>query len=64
MQRLQNNRTGFLINRQKELDEIINAFKPEEFINDKKLSGEFLLGYHCQRQNSYNKTEAETSENT
>lgn len=23
---------------------------PEDFINDKPLSGEFLLGYHCQRE--------------
>lgn len=50
MQRLQNNRAGFLTNRQKELDEIMGAFKSDDFICDKKLSGEFLLAYHCQRQ--------------
>ncbi|GAB6153868.1 hypothetical protein JCM17380_26180 [Desulfosporosinus burensis] len=26
-------------------------FKPEDFISDKRLSGEFLLGYHCQLEN-------------
>jgi CRISPR-associated protein Csd1 len=31
------------------IDEIKTAFITEDFINDKSLSGEFLLGYHCQR---------------
>lgn len=35
---------------QQMISDIIAAFEPEEFINDKKLSGEFLLGYHCQRE--------------
>ena len=50
MQRLQINRTGFLVNRKKELDAVQAAFQPEEFTNDKALTGEFLLGYHCQKQ--------------
>ena len=49
MQRLQNSRTGFLINRKKELDEILNAFEPKDFMSEKPLTGEFLLGFHCQR---------------
>ncbi|MCG6201147.1 type I-C CRISPR-associated protein Cas8c/Csd1 [Psychromonas antarctica] len=49
MQRLQNTRTGFLVNRQKELDNILNAFNSDEFKSEKPLSGEFLLGFHCQR---------------
>ena len=32
------------------IDEVIASFEPDEFINDKRLSGEFLLGYHCQRE--------------
>ena len=32
------------------MDQIINAFSPEDFTSDKPLSGEFLLGYHCQRE--------------
>lgn len=31
------------------LDEVMNQFNPEEFALDKALSGEFLLGFHCQR---------------
>ena len=50
MQRLQGKRAGFLINRKKELDAVSAAFIPEDFISEKALSGEFLLGYHCQKQ--------------
>jgi CRISPR-associated protein Csd1 len=32
------------------LDNIMCLFEPEDFINDTRLSGEFLLGYHCQRE--------------
>ncbi|MBI4690170.1 MAG: type I-C CRISPR-associated protein Cas8c/Csd1 [Nitrospirae bacterium] len=33
------------------MDEVMCKFDPiEEFNDDKPLSGEFLLGYHCQRQ--------------
>lgn len=32
------------------IDEIMASFDSEEFISDRKLSGEFLLGYHCQKQ--------------
>ncbi|MCL5069412.1 MAG: type I-C CRISPR-associated protein Cas8c/Csd1 [Actinobacteria bacterium] len=33
------------------IDEIMNKFETvEDFNNDKPLSGEFLLGYHCQRE--------------
>lgn len=31
-------------------DEVVAAFAGDDFMNDSKLSGEFLLGYHCQRQ--------------
>lgn len=50
MMRLQNNRRGFLVNRKKELDTVQALFYPDDFTSDKSLSGEFLLGYHCQRQ--------------
>lgn len=36
--------------RQKLISEVIDMFKPDDFISDKKLSGEFLLGYHSQRE--------------
>lgn len=58
IQRLQSRRPGFVVNRQKELDKIMSAFKGGEFTYDKKLSGEFLLAYHCQRQNSRNEQES------
>lgn len=48
-QRLRVSRTGFLINMKNLIDSICNMFKTDEFTNDNPLSGEFLLGYHCQR---------------
>ena len=33
-----------------EISEVMALFAAEDFISDKPLSGEFLLGYHCQRQ--------------
>ena len=41
---------GFLFNRERLLDEITDSFNAADFMNDARLSGEFLLGYHCQRQ--------------
>jgi len=49
MHRLQGTRGGFLTNRKKELDAVASSFQNEDFILDKPLTGEFLLGYHCQR---------------
>jgi CRISPR-associated protein Csd1 len=36
--------------RQKMIDEVKDMFEPTDFINDKRLSGEFLLGYSSQRE--------------
>lgn len=47
--RLRNSRLGFLIKRNTEIDEIMNKFIPTEFTDNTKLTGEFLLGYHCQK---------------
>lgn len=44
---------GKSIKKKKIIDEVIASFNPREFMNDKRLSGEFLLGYHCQRQALY-----------
>ncbi len=33
----------------KVMDEVMCAFETEDFINDRPLTGEFLIGYHCQR---------------
>ncbi len=48
--RLRARRPGFLRKMEERLDRVIAAFKDEDFMNDGKLSGEFLLGYHCERQ--------------
>jgi CRISPR-associated protein Csd1 len=63
MQRLQGSRAGFLTNRNKELDAIMAAFLPKDFTSDKPLSGEFLLGYHCQKQDWQNKKDADQKNN-
>jgi len=42
-------RRGFLHKVQTEIDEVICSFGVDDFISDKRLTGEFLLAYHCQR---------------
>jgi len=49
MQRLQSSRGGFLHNMREMLDHVCGMFQREEFQSERPLSGEFLLGYHCQR---------------
>ena len=41
---------GKSLKRQGLISEVMAMFTPEDFISPKKLSGEFLLGYHCQRE--------------
>lgn len=48
--RLRARRAGFIHEMDKLHDEIVNAFQGDDFTDDRKLSGEFLLGYHCQRR--------------
>jgi CRISPR-associated protein Csd1 len=50
MTRLRNLRPGVLYKKEQLLDEVTCAFKPGDFLRDTALSGEFLLGYHSQRQ--------------
>lgn len=49
MRQLKSSRPGFLTNINNELDAVMNQFEPEEFNSPKALTGEFLLGFHCQR---------------
>jgi CRISPR-associated protein Csd1 len=49
MQRLQSSRGGFLHNMREMIDKVFGMFQREEFQSERPLSGEFLLGYHCQR---------------
>jgi CRISPR-associated protein Csd1 len=48
--RLRAKRAGFIREMENLLDEVIPSFQGDDFLDDRKLSGEFLLGYHCQRQ--------------
>ena len=41
---------GRAVKYQKVIDEVMCAFNTDDFISDKPLSGEFLIGYHCQRK--------------
>lgn len=47
--RLRNLRPGFLHAMEHELDDVMAAFVGDGFRSDSVLTGEFLLGYHCQR---------------
>jgi CRISPR-associated protein Csd1 len=57
--RLRAKRPAFLVAMENQLDEIVNLFQIDDFMEDRKLSGEFLLGYHCQRQTLRTRPEAE-----
>jgi len=49
--RLRAQRGGLMFKRQQLLDDTMGKFTVDDFTNDAPLTGEFLLGYHCQRQN-------------
>lgn len=53
--RLRAKGAGLLLPIEKEMDEVFDAFAPDEFRSDKPLSGEFLLGFHCQRSSLWAK---------
>ncbi len=38
------------------IGEVNSLFNPEDFTSDKPLTGEYLLGYYCQRQKLSEKT--------
>jgi CRISPR-associated protein Csd1 len=48
--RLRTSRGAFLHRLETRLDEVVAAFAVREFKDDRPLSGEFLLGYHCERR--------------
>lgn len=65
--RLRAKRPAFLAVMEAQLDKVVCEFQGKDFTDDRKLSGEFLLGYHCQRQTLRIKPETEqddTSEAT
>jgi CRISPR-associated protein Csd1 len=59
--RLRSKRSGFLHVTETEMDEVVNLFKTDDFISDHRLTGEFLLGYHCQRATLQAKPESNDS---
>jgi len=62
--RLRSRSPGFLVNMGKLIDEIVCAFNNQDFMSEARLSGEFLLGYHCQRQALRPKPESDRAEET
>lgn len=48
--RLRSKRGGWLIKQEELLTDTTSKFKAEDYVSDAPLTGEFLLGYHCQRQ--------------
>ena len=53
MKRLKNNRPDYLFNKQNLLNDVMSRFEINDFNSDSQLSGEFLLGYHCQKMAFY-----------
>ena len=66
--RLRAKRPAFLWKMEQLLDRLTNSFstenEKESFTNDRALSGEFLLGYHCQRETLHGKIDQEDVNNT
>lgn len=62
--RLSVNRPGFLKNMKNILDEIHSKFQPADYENDNRLSGSYLLGYHCQRLELKRKKPEESNNET
>ncbi|ODT73937.1 MAG: type I-C CRISPR-associated protein Cas8c/Csd1 [Nitrosomonadales bacterium SCN 54-20] len=62
--RLRSRAPGFLYTRERQIDEVTCLFQGDDFMDERKLSGEFLLGYHCQRQALRTQPETEQDENT
>lgn len=54
-------RAGLLVRAQKVLQKIYEKLVPEDFSSADKLSGEFLLGYHCQMTALYSKSEKDAT---
>lgn len=60
--RLRANAPALQVRSQKLLDQVMAAFRAEDFTSDLPLGPEFLLGYHCQRHALY-QSKAEAAEN-
>ena len=60
--RLQARRPAFLKEMKEQLDAIIGSFQGTDFTDERRLTGEFLLGYHCQRQALWTKPDVEADD--
>ncbi len=60
--RLRAKRPSFLNEMGRQLDEVMGAFHEQDFTDERRLSGEFLLGYHCQRQALWTRPDVGTDE--
>ncbi|MCQ2601725.1 MAG: type I-C CRISPR-associated protein Cas8c/Csd1 [Treponema sp.] len=49
---------------ERKIQDITNMFDTNDYLTDKPLSGEYLLGYQCQLKDFYKKSEKTDSENT
>lgn len=47
--RLKSRSPGYLHQLEQQINQIADMFQTNDFIDDRKLTGEFLLGYYCQR---------------
>lgn len=50
--------------RANQITEVMNMFVPDEFTDDRKLSGEFLLAYHSQRQALWDRRHEQSADNS
>lgn len=48
--RLRAKRAGWLLKREQLMTDTMSKFKATDYVNDAPLTGEFLVGYHCQRK--------------
>ncbi len=62
--RLHANRPKLLSRLQRELDQVHSCFEPDQFLSDSPLSGEFLLGYHCQRKSLWESPKDDDGDDT
>lgn len=56
------NSAGLLHKWETEIEEVCSLFEFDDFISDRPLSGEYLLGYHCQKQYKNQKSEEHIDE--
>ncbi|EFC91098.1 CRISPR-associated protein, Csd1 family [Dethiosulfovibrio peptidovorans DSM 11002] len=65
MQRLlRSGHGGFITNRKRDLDSVMELFDGADFSSDAPLEGEFLLGFHCQRLELLRKKDKSATDNS